>query len=230
MQDQQADLEWADLKWNDSGMPVSARFNDPYFSDENGLEETRHVFLAGNGLPDRFDDGFHVAELGFGTGLGFLTTVQAWMNAKIQGHLHFTSFEAYPMTASEMERALGAFPELSALATILVQHWGARHDPISFAPKITLRVIHGDARQTLPSWEGKADAWFLDGFSPAKNPELWGAELMQSVADHTNAGGTAATYTAAGFVRRGLSAAGFDVERIKGFGRKRHMTVARLSK
>ena len=87
----------------------------------------------------------------------------------------------------------------------------------------------GDARETLPTWEGRADAWFLDGFSPAKNPELWGADLMTEVARHTAPRGTVATYTAAGFVRRGLQAAGFTVERVPGFGRKRHMTRAQLA-
>ena len=86
-------------------------------------------------------------------------------------------------------------------------------------------MIAGDARVTLPAWQGKADAWFLDGFSPAKNPELWDETLMQAVADHTAPQGTIATYTAAGFVRRGLDAAGFEVSRISGYGRKRHMTV-----
>ena len=223
MQDQQADLEW-----RDNGVPVSNRFDDPYFSVDNGLDETRHVFLAGNDLPVRFCDGFHVAELGFGTGLGFLTTVQAWMRCGVPGHLHFTSFEAFPMTASEMERAMSAFPELAELAAPLVQLWAKKTQPIQYAPNITLEVILGDARQTLPDWNGKADAWFLDGFSPAKNPELWTSELMQAVANHTTSKGTAATYTAAGFVRRGLRDAGFHVERIAGYGRKRHMTVAKL--
>lgn len=87
-----------------------------------------------------------------------------------------------------------------------------------------LRVILGDARDTLPTWDGRADAWYLDGFSPAKNPELWGADLIDEVAAHTAKGGTVATYTAAGFVRRGLTDAGFEIERVQGFGRKRHMT------
>ena len=89
-------------------------------------------------------------------------------------------------------------------------------------------MVSGDARDALPAWEGHADAWYLDGFSPAKNPEMWGPELMADVARHTARQGTAATYTAAGFVRRGLDAAGFEVTRVPGFGRKRHMTRAVL--
>ena len=223
MQDQHTDL-----KWDDNGVPVSSRFDDAYFSVDNGLDETRHVFLGGNDLPARFCDGFHVAELGFGTGLGFLTTVQAWQETGTLGHLHFTSFEAFPMTALEMARALSAFPELTELAGPLVDQWAAKTQPILYAPNVTLEVVLGDARQTLPNWSSKADAWYLDGFSPAKNPELWTPELMQAVADHTTATGTAATYTAAGFVRRGLRDAGFQVERVAGYGRKRHMTVAKF--
>lgn len=222
MQDQQADLDW-----RDGNIPVSRRFDDPYFSIENGLEETRHVFLSGNQLPARFVDGFQIAELGFGTGLGFLTAAQSWVSEGITGHLHFTSFEAFPMSADEMTRALTAFPELNVFSSTLVDQWVPNQRLIQFSQNITLEIIHGDARRTLPQWGGQADAWFLDGFSPAKNPELWNPELMQAVADHTRANGTVATYTAAGFVRRGLSDAGFEVSRIAGYGRKRHMTVGK---
>ena len=211
------------LTWRDGDVPVSQRFDDPYFSLENGLSETRHVFLAGNGLPDRFQNGFHVAELGFGTGLNLLATLQAWRDGGQSGVLHFTSFEAFPMAPAEMIRAQAAFPELAALADDLAPHWGAGRIELD---DLRFNLVTGDARQTLAAWDGHADAWFLDGFSPAKNPELWQEDLMAQVFAHTAPGGTAATYTAAGFVRRGLEAAGFAVERIPGYGRKRHMTRA----
>lgn len=206
----------APLTWTDDGVPISTRFDDPYFSFANGLDETAHVFLAGNDLPARFRDGFHIAELGFGTGLNFLATVQAWRAAGVPGVLHFTSFEAFPMAPSDQKRALAAYPGLPLEA-------------LEDAPDVRLTVIEGDARETLAAWEGRADAWFLDGFSPAKNPELWGDDLLAEVARHTAPGGTAATYTAAGFVRRGLEAAGFEVTRVPGYGRKRHMTRAVLN-
>ncbi|GGX42788.1 FAD-dependent oxidoreductase [Tateyamaria omphalii] len=215
MQDQRAELEW-----RDGAVPVSTRFDDPYFSLDNGLAETRHVFLDGNDLPARFRNGFHIAELGFGTGLNFLTAWAAWRAAGIEGRLYFTSFEAFPMAQAAMEKALAAFPEVADLAARLVAVGGGSAE----FEDATLTVIQGDARETLPKWDGKADAWFLDGFSPAKNPELWGANLMEEVGRHTVPAGTAATYTAAGFVRRGLEAAGFAVTRTPGFGRKRHMT------
>ncbi len=218
----------ADVTWNASGVPVSERFDDPYFSLENGLEETRHVFLKGNGLPERFRDGFHIAELGFGTGLSFLTVAQAWQKAGVPGQLTFTSFEAFPMTAEEMALALRPFNALGALREVLSDQWRVDGGSFRIAPGISLNIVLGDARERLTPWQGAADAWFLDGFSPAKNPELWSDELMQEVARHTAPGGTFATYTAAGAVRRALDAAGFDVQRTTGFGRKRHMTVGIL--
>jgi tRNA U34 5-methylaminomethyl-2-thiouridine-forming methyltransferase MnmC len=213
-----------EIDWRDDAVPVSRRFDDPYFSLAGGLDETRHVFLAGNGLPGRFCDGFHIAELGFGTGLNLLATLLAHTGA---GHLHYTSFEAFPMTAPDIARALTAFPEVAGLASSFLRQWEAGATTLSF-PGLTATILIGDARQTLPAWEGQADAWFLDGFSPAKNPQLWSPELMAEVARHTAPGGTFATYTAAGHVRRALAAAGFTVTRQPGFGRKRHMTTGAL--
>jgi len=214
VQDQTAQIEWREGR-----VPVSTQFDDPYFSLENGMAETAHVFLAGNDLPARFADGFHVAELGFGTGLNFLVALQAFRDCGCGGRLHFTSFEAFPLDMNDLRTALSAFEGLPAdLAR--AQDYPERLE----GPDFTLRVIVGDARATLPEWDGRADAWFLDGFSPAKNPELWSPELMAQVGAHTTQGGTAATYTAAGFVRRGLAEAGFEVSRVQGYGRKRHMT------
>ncbi len=217
--------ERAELEWRDGGVPVSIRFDDPYYSLENGLAETRHVFLSGNDLPARFRDGFHVAELGFGTGLNLLATLAAWRAAEVPGVLRFTSFEAYPMAPADMIAAQAAFPKLSEIASELAPLWQHGTRDIRL-PDLEFRLIEGDARQTLPGWDGVADAWYLDGFSPAKNPELWQAALLAEVGRHTAPGGTAATYTAAGFVRRGLETAGFAVTRVPGYGRKRHMTRA----
>jgi tRNA U34 5-methylaminomethyl-2-thiouridine-forming methyltransferase MnmC len=215
----------ADLEWREGGVPVSRRFDDPYYSLENGLEETRHVFLGGNDLPERFRDGFHVAELGFGTGLNLLATLAEWRRAQVPGVLRFTSFEAFPMAAEDMIRAQAGFAELSGIAAELAGHWRAGARDVLLRD-LEFRLIEGDARETLQTWQGGADAWYLDGFSPAKNPELWDAALMREVFEHTAPDGTAATYTAAGFVRRGLQEAGFAVSRVPGYGRKRHMTRA----
>ena len=211
----------ADVDWRDSGVPVSRQFDDPYYSLDDGVAETRHVFLTGNALPNRFRDGFHVAELGFGTGLNFLVTLAAWRSADIQGRLKFTSFEAFPMPMADLHRALGHFDGLPV--DVFEEHEGRLAAQIA-GDDFDLTVVEGDARETLPRWSSSADAWYLDGFSPAKNPELWGDELMSEVGKHTATNGTFATYTAAGFVRRALTAAGFTIERTPGFGRKRHMT------
>lgn len=216
----------ADLEWREGDVPVSRQFQDPYFSIENGLEETRYVFLSGNGLPERFAPGFHIAELGFGTGLNMLAALIAWRESGVEGPLRFTSFEAFPMDADEIARALSAFPEAAAVAAPFLDAWRAGQREIVI-DDLHAEVIIGDARQTVGAWGGAADAWFLDGFSPERNPELWNIDLLQEVGAHTAEGGTAATYTAAGFVRRGLADAGFEVTRIKGYGRKRHMTQAR---
>lgn len=219
--DQRDGIDWR------NGVPVSRRFDDPYFSLQDGLAETRHVFLDGNDLPARFRPGFHIAELGFGTGLNAIAALIAWRAAGVAGPLRFTSFEMHPMSAPDMETALSSFPDARAAAEPLLSAWARGARQIE-TPGLILHVVEGDARLTLPAWEGSADAWFLDGFAPARNPELWGAALLEEVARHTAPGGTAATYAAAGGVRRALDAAGFDVVRASGYGRKRHMTRARL--
>lgn len=207
----------AELAWREDRIPVSTRFDDPYFSLQSGLEETRHVFLSGNGLPERLRPGFRIAELGFGTGLNLLATAAI----VTEGPVFYTSFEAFPMAPDDMARALAAFPELDASALIAAWTRGARQFSLG---ALEVEIIVGDARQTLPEWQGRADAWYLDGFSPAKNPELWSDALMAQVGAHTAPGGTFATYTAAGHVRRALSQAGFVVTRSPGYGRKRHMS------
>lgn len=219
MQDQTAQLSWRNGR-----VPVSDRFDDPYFSLEDGLAEARHVFLAGNDLPARFASGFHIAELGFGSGLNLLASLEAWAAAGVPGRLRYTAFEAYPMAPDDMARTLAAFSELQP--DWLVSAWATGARTVTH-PALHLEVIVGDARRTVPTWESRADAWFLDGFAPAKNPELWEPALLRAVFERTAKGGSFATYTAAGAVRRALSDAGFSVERRAGFGRKRHMSAGR---
>lgn len=222
MKNQQADLEW-----RNGTIPVSLQFDDPYFSLEDGLAETRHVFLAGNGLPDRFCEGFQIAELGFGTGLNLCASLIAWRRAGFTSPLRFTSFEAYPLSTSEMDRALRAFPEAHSVAGPILEQMAEGQLVVSL-PDLHAEIIVGDARETVQNWQHKADAWLLDGFSPAKNPELWSEALMTDVAAHTLPDGTCATYTAAGFVRKRLTNGGFTIERVQGFARKRHMTVGKM--
>lgn len=219
--------ETVEIQWRDKRVPVSSTFDDPFYSLDDGLAETRHVFLAGNDLPGRFRPGFHVAELGFGTGLNLFATLLAWREAETPGVLCYTGFEAYPLLAEEISLALQAFPEIHAIAEPFIAAWEAGETHFS-ADDFNAEIIVGDARETLSRWDGVADAWYLDGFAPARNPELWEAPLLTDVALHTVPGGTVATYTAAGVVRRGLEAAGFSVRKVPGFGRKRHMTLGQL--
>lgn len=214
------------IDWKDGDIPVSTRFDDPYYSLQGGLAEARHVFLGGNDLPARFQPGFHVAELGFGTGLNMLATWRAWLDAGMAGEVQFTSFEAFPLSPADIARAHRQFPGIADLSDAFLSRWSTNGGQMSL-PGLRLNVIVGDARDTLPNWRGHANAWFLDGFAPARNPELWGDGLLAQIGAKTAQEGTAATYSAAGHVRRGLEAAGFTVERRPGYGRKRHMSVAR---
>ena len=214
------------IAWKNGRVPVSLRFDDPFYSLENGLAEAHHVFLAGNRLPARFCPGFHIAELGFGTGLNLAAAWAVWCVAGVPGPLCSTSFEAFPLSGADARRALSMFPKAAVFA-----------EPIAKALDGTGRIetetlnftlIRGDARHTVPQWHGHADAWFLDGFAPTRNPALWDPALLRAVAAHTAPGGGFATYTAAGAVRRALAQAGFMVEKQRGYGRKRHMMVGRL--
>ncbi|MEL7214704.1 MAG: tRNA (5-methylaminomethyl-2-thiouridine)(34)-methyltransferase MnmD [Pseudomonadota bacterium] len=217
-------MEKPALEWR-GGVPVSTRFADPYFSLDNGLAESRHVFLSGTGLPGAFRDGYQIAELGFGTGLNLCAAIEAW--GRRDGGFSFTSFEAYPMTQADLAHALAAWPDIAETAAALVKGYQTE-TPFQVGPA-SVQIIVGDARDTVPTWSGRADAWFLDGFAPARNPELWSAELMRAVAAHTRPGGRCATYTAAGHVRESLKQAGFEVIRQSGYGRKRHMTTGHLT-
>ena len=215
----------AGLNWRENDVPVARAFDDPYYSLRDGAAETQHVFIEGNRLPQRLSDGFQVAELGFGTGLNLVVLLNEWRKLEKPGRIQFTSFEAFPIKPNDAARAMAAFRDYSEIAETVLT--GFNRSPFSLQlPDLSAEVIEGDARQTVTMWKGVADAWFLDGFSPAKNPELWEADLMQAVFDKTASGGTVATYTAAGHVRQKLTDVGFEVERVPGFAHKRHMTIA----
>ncbi|MDD9910033.1 MAG: tRNA (5-methylaminomethyl-2-thiouridine)(34)-methyltransferase MnmD [Ahrensia sp.] len=213
-------------------LPFSKRFNDHYFSKQDGSAETRHVFLAGNGLPDRWcgSDHFVISELGFGTGLNFLETWYAWQaTRKAEQELLFQSVEAWPIRAKEAARALSAWPHLQplfeALRDELFDGDGqmiAHQVPLRLDDQTRLLCVIGQAESALEPFAA-ANAWYLDGFSPDRNADMWSQQLMQKVACKTVAAGTVASYTAAGWVRRNLQSAGFTIEKRPGFGRKRDM-------
>ncbi len=235
----QTSLHHARLDWNEAGTPVSSEFGDVYFSNDNGLAETRYVFLQQNRLPARFlhhdRDTFVIGETGFGTGLNFLATMVAFLEQAPQtgngSRLHFISFEKYPLTQSDLRKALAAWPELSSLSQDLIEQWpipvSGCHRLIFADGRIRLDLWLGDIKDMMPQLphhaEGLVDAWYLDGFSPAKNPEMWTQALFDGLARLARPAATIATFTCAGFVRRGLIAAGFAMKKVKGHGSKREM-------
>ena len=221
-------LHPAEVSWRAGEIPHAPRFADSYYSADDPQGEVRHVFLAGNDLPERFTPGFRIGELGFGTGLNLAVTLAEWRAAGMAGRLSYTAFEAYPLAPGAMARALAPWPDLAATARPVLAAL-ARGERRVDLPDLTLELITGDARETLPRWAGTVDAWFLDGFAPARNPEMWEAPLLAAAVRRMAPGGTLASYTAAGHVRRTLAAAGVTVARRPGFGRKRHMIAAQAA-
>jgi tRNA 5-methylaminomethyl-2-thiouridine biosynthesis bifunctional protein len=224
----------ASLDWSPDGAPRSRRFDDVYFSAEGGLEESRAVFLAGCGLPDswRGRDRFVVGELGFGTGLNILALLELWRRTRpVGGRLNIFSIEAFPLSRQDAERALGAWPELADISAALLRRWPTadgfhRVDLPALGASLDLAVM--EAADALRLWSGRADAWFLDGFSPARNPQMWRQEVLDLLAERSAPGARAATFTVAGAVRRGLETSGFAVARRPGFGRKAERLEATL--
>lgn len=224
------------LIWTDEGAPRSGRFDDVYFSREDGLAESRAVFLAGAGLPAAWQGRrrFTVAELGFGTGLNIAALLELWHREGPSGaQLHILSVEGYPLSRDEAARALAAWPEIANAAEALLSAWPLptpgfhRLDLPGFAATVDLAI--GDAAGALTAWSGRADAWFLDGFAPSTNPGMWNDAVLDAVAARSAPGARLATFTVAGAVRRGLTERGFSVEKQPGHGRKRERLEARRS-
>ncbi|MGO5000128.1 bifunctional tRNA (5-methylaminomethyl-2-thiouridine)(34)-methyltransferase MnmD/FAD-dependent 5-carboxymethylaminomethyl-2-thiouridine(34) oxidoreductase MnmC [Oceanisphaera sp. W20_SRM_FM3] len=233
------------LDWNDQGTPVAAAFDDVYFSNDNGLAESRYVFLGQNDLPNRWLNHdrplFVVAETGFGTGLNVLATWQAFIDYRRQHpqgnaqRLHLISVEKFPLNHADLSKTLGQWPELSILSARLLAEYPAPFSGchrLQLDENVSLDLWLGDVTQVLPSMEaglaGKVDAWYLDGFAPSKNPEMWTPELFAQLARLARNGATVATFTAATLVREGLTVAGFEMRRIKGFRHKREMLAGVL--
>jgi tRNA 5-methylaminomethyl-2-thiouridine biosynthesis bifunctional protein len=223
--------ERATLTWPD-GQPYSEHFGDVYFSRDSGLDETRHVFLQHNRLTERWADlsqsQFTIAETGFGTGLNFLCAWQLWREtAPANARLHFISLERFPLTHDDLQRALSLWPTLAdeagqllAQYSLLSPGWHRLHFD---GGRICLTLVIGDALVCLPQISAKVDAWFLDGFAPARNPEMWQQAVFDQMARLSTAGTTFATFTSAGIVKRGLQQAGFTVRKTAGYGKKREM-------
>lgn len=237
----------ATILFDDSRTPRADAFDDVYFSADDGLAESRHVFLQCNQLPERFaalDSGqqgeFIIAETGFGTGLNFLATTQLWLRtAPVGWQLTFISAEKFPLRCDDLATALAHWPELQALAEELLAQYPpllrGHHRLSLMQGRVQLQLIFDDAHDAFqqlletdyPAWQQISsrciDAFFLDGFAPAKNPDLWSDVLFQTMARLSKPGTTLATFTSAGDVKRGLQRAGFAVQKVAGFGRKRDM-------
>ncbi len=227
------------LDWRD-GQPVSVQFGDIYFSRDDGLAESRYVFINHNRLIQRFEalgpgQHFVVAESGFGSGLNFLATWQAWLSANPPAGtcLHFVSVERFPLQRQDLERALALWPELSGLASQLLAQYPelvtGLHRRVFAEGNVRLSLYFGEAEAAWQDMDFIADAWFLDGFAPARNPDLWSAEIAHAIAVHSRPGTTLSTFTAAGEVRRQLQDVGFEVSKVSGFGRKRVMLTGSFS-
>lgn len=232
-------LEPAQLDTAGQGDAYCDRFGDIYFSRAGGFEEKYHVFVAGNGLPDRFASGTvtRVLELGFGTGLSFLVTAQALLQVPNPNHavpeLHFISIEKHPLPREDMLRLVSPWPELRALAEELVDQWPdlvpGFHRRNLAGGRIALTLVFGDIAQVLPQIEGPFDAFFLDGFSPRLNMDMWSDSVFRHLSRLSAPGAHVATYTCARSVADGLAAVGFQMSRQPGYGAKKTMLTGALS-
>lgn len=227
----------ARVHFNQFGMPVADDFEDIYYSNDNGAEESRYVFLQHNGLPQRFQGlpaqrPFVIAETGFGTGLNFLLATAAFLAAApASARLHVISFERFPLQPEDLRKALIAWPQLSELAACMLNQYppliAGCHRLQLAGGRVTLDLHFADVLDALPAWSAlhpeQVNAWFLDGFAPGKNPQMWQPELYRAMATSAAADCTLATFTATGHVRRGLQEAGFYIHKTRGYGRKRDM-------
>ncbi len=229
-------MKQANIEWK-QGQPFSTEFDDVYFSKHGGIGETEYVFLQHNGLPDLWKkkQSFVIAETGFGTGLNFLTTVKHWLaTTDDECRLHYLSIEKFPLSKNDLKQALSVWPEFSELLEEFVEAYppavSGFHQLNLFNNRVSLMLMFGDVEDMLGQLNAKVDAWFLDGFAPDKNPQMWTDFVFQQITRLSYKDTTFSTYTVAGFVRRGLHKAGFNVEKVKGFGSKREMLVGQMSK
>lgn len=229
-------MEHAKLKWQENGTPIAIGFDDIYFSTQNGFAEATHVFLEGNNLPKRWQEEnlsqpFTIAELGFGTGLNFLAAWQAWAKTSQTTALNFISVEKFPLTQEDLKKVLDYFPATLPQAQNLLDNYPTLHpgwNKWSWPQNnVNLHLFIGDVEDFFKT-QFNAHAWFLDGFNPKENPQMWSKEVCQNVASRTHLGGTFATFSVARMVRENLAETPFVLQRSKGFGKKREMLTGKL--
>jgi len=234
---QTADVEWQQIDGID--VPVSKQFGDVYFSKDNGLLETRHVFLNGNDLPERLSnlqpfEYFSVGETGFGTGLNILALWQLWQQVRPNNHshLHAISVEKFPLSKTDLIRALNVWPELKPIADQLIAQYPhpiAGCHRFSFPEeRFSLDLWLGDAHDVFPSMAktSRVNAWFLDGFAPACNPDIWEEQVLNHIVGLSGIGTTFSSFSVAGVLKRGLTQHGISISRPRGYKHKREMLKA----
>ena len=223
------DRDWSQIVWKGEFIPESSRFGDVYYSTEDGLAETEYVFIEGNNLSVRFEtcSRFSIGELGFGTGLNFLTNLIKFNALAPKGaHLTYSSVELYPVAPKDIKLALKRWNVLGGMIDVFVENYSEIHPGLNVLEFPKWNVVLNlwawcDARDAVPCYPHLQDAWYLDGFSPTCNPELWQLELFKKIKDRSGPKATIATFSAAGHVRRNLCSIGFKVNRRPGFGSKR---------
>jgi tRNA 5-methylaminomethyl-2-thiouridine biosynthesis bifunctional protein len=224
-------MQYSNIKWINN-KPYSIDFNDIYFNSEDSLAETEYVFIEHNRLKERFtsleNSTFTIIETGFGTGLNFLAVATHWLAlAKHSAQLHFISIEKFPLKLDDLRRAHETWPQFAEISSDFLQNYTklkVGNNVFSMAGgRIQLALQVDDISHALPLIPQKTDAWILDGFAPAKNPEMWSSTVFEHIARLSKPNATFATFTSAGAVRRGLQKIGFEVEKNTGFGKKREM-------
>ncbi|HEB29097.1 MAG TPA: bifunctional tRNA (5-methylaminomethyl-2-thiouridine)(34)-methyltransferase MnmD/FAD-dependent 5-carboxymethylaminomethyl-2-thiouridine(34) oxidoreductase MnmC [Porticoccus sp.] len=247
-------IQQANIVWDDNGQPISTAFDDVYFNSDSSIDESRYVFMEQNQLPERWSNhpghSFTIGETGFGTGLNFLVTAKAWLehtSAETNpGILHFVSVEKSPLSKEDLQRTLKLWPELFELADELIQLYPPAVPGIHRLKlannRIILTLMYGEADDMFAALKGSdhplfqqqgnpvINAWFLDGFAPSKNPEMWSETLFQTIADLSELGTTFSTFTVARAVRHALEHTGFQFDRSPGFGLKREILHGSLIK
>ena len=239
----QTAMHYTNLIWRD-GQPYSELFDDIYYSSSeseviSGESEFQHVFFKHNGLPERWQgrNDFVIAELGFGSGLNCILTIREWLKhcaeCNEEKTLHYVAIEKHPLSAENIAELISRYAELKPFCDELLKNYPpaieTTHSRRLFDNRVLIHFKFMDACDALDDHQLNVDAWFLDGFSPAKNPAMWSQQLFLSIAQNSSEGATCSTYTSAGMVKRNLQKAGFVVKKVSGYGKKRDMLVAKLS-
>ena len=243
-------MQYTNLTWR-NGQPYSEMFDDIYYSSDEeqdvsgeyiaGEQEFKHVFFKNNGLPERWQtaDKFTIAELGFGSGLNFLLTVREWLKhleetslseTRKKKCLHYIAIEKYPLSSESISQLLSRYPALNFYIDELFNQYPpaveGTHSRHLFDSQVIIHYKFMDVSTALESERFNVDAWYLDGFSPANNKEMWSEKVFLKLAQNSRANATCSTYTAAGFVKRNMQNADFFVKKVKGCGNKREMLTA----